>query len=54
MLVHFRGYVEFIISASEHAAWTELSEAIQAYVRRHNRDRHDPRIIELENRRKVE
>jgi hypothetical protein len=33
--------------------WTEFSKATQAYIRRRNRDRHDPRIIELENRRKV-
>lgn len=33
--------------------WTEFSKAAQAYIRRRNRDPHDPRIIELENRRKV-
>jgi hypothetical protein len=33
--------------------WTEFSKATQAYIRRRNRDRHDPRILELENRRKV-
>lgn len=33
--------------------WTESSKASQASIRRGNRDRHDPRIIELENRRRV-
>jgi hypothetical protein len=38
---------------SDYADWTDFSKASQAYIRRRNRDRHDPRIIELENRRKV-
>lgn len=50
---HFWAYVEFVINGSDYVDWTEFSKASQAYIRRRNRDRHDPRIIELENRRKV-
>ena len=50
---HFWAYTEFVIKGSDYADWTEFSKASQAYIRRRNRDRHDPRIIELENRRKV-
>jgi transposase len=50
---HFWAYVEFVINGSDYADWTEFSKATQAYIRRRNRDHHDPRIIELENRRKV-
>lgn len=50
---HFWAYVEFVINGSDDADWTEFSKATQAYIRRRNRDHHDPRIIELENRRKV-
>ena len=50
---HFWAYVEFVINGSDYRDWTEFSKASQAYIRRRNRDRHDPRIIELENRRKV-
>jgi transposase len=50
---HFWAYVEFVINGSDYPNWTEFSKATQAYIRRRNRDRHDPRIIELENRRKV-
>ena len=50
---HFWAYTEFVIKGSDYADWTEFSKASQAYLRRRNRDRHDPRIIELENRRKV-
>lgn len=50
---HFWAYVEFVVKGSDYTDWTEFSKATQAYIRRRNRDRHDPRIIELENRRKV-
>jgi transposase len=50
---HFWAYVEFVINGSDYDDWTEFSKATQAYIRRRNRDRHDPRILELENRRKV-
>jgi hypothetical protein len=50
---HFWAYVEFGINGSEYANWSEFSMASRAYIHRRNRDRHDPRILELENRRKV-
>ncbi len=50
---HFWAYVEFVINGSDYPDWTEFSKATQAYIRRRNRDRHDPAIRELENRRKV-
>jgi transposase len=50
---HFWAYVEFVINGSDYADWSEFSKATQAYIRRRNRDRHDPVIVELENRRKV-
>lgn len=50
---HFWAFVEFVIKGSDYADWTEFTKAAHAYIRRRNRDRHDPRIIELENRRKV-
>lgn len=50
---HFWAFVEFVIKGSDYADWPEFTKAAQAYIRRRNRDRHDPRIIELENRRKV-
>lgn len=50
---HFWAYVEFVINGSDYTDWTEFSKATQAYIRRRNRDHHDPRITELENRRRV-
>ena len=50
---HFWAYVEFVINGSDHSDWTAFNKATQAYIRRRNRDHHDPRIRELENRRKV-
>ena len=50
---HFWAFVEFVINGSDYRDWTEFTKAAHAYIRRRNRDRHDPRIIELENRRKV-
>lgn len=50
---HFWAYVEFVINGSDYADWAEFTKASQAYLRRRNRDRHDPVILELENRRKV-
>jgi hypothetical protein len=50
---HFWAYVEFVINGSDYQDWTEFSKATQAYIRRRNRDRRDPVIRELENRRKV-
>ncbi|HET7489796.1 MAG TPA: IS630 family transposase [Acidimicrobiales bacterium] len=50
---HFWAFGEFVIKGSDYADWSEFTKAAQAYLRRRNRDRHDPRIIEMENRRKV-
>lgn len=50
---HFWAFVEFVIKGSDYSDWHQFAKAAQAYIRRRNRDRHDPRIIELENRRKV-
>jgi DDE superfamily endonuclease len=47
---HFWEYVEFVINGSDYPDWTAFSKATQAYIRRGNRDRHDPVIRELENR----
>jgi transposase len=49
----FWAYVEFVINGSDYPDWSEFSKATQAYIRRRNRDHHDPLIRELENRRKV-
>ena len=50
---HFWAYVEFVINGSDYPDWAEFTKATHAYLRRRNRDHHDPRIRELENRRKV-
>ena len=50
---HVWAFAEFVIKGSDDADWTEFTKAAQAYIRRRNRDHHDPRIIELEHRRKV-
>lgn len=50
---HFWAYVEFVIKGSDHPSWDEFNKASRAYIARRNRDHHDPRILELENRRKV-
>ena len=39
---HFWAYVEFVINGSDYPDWTEFTKATQAYIRRRNRDRHDP------------
>jgi DDE superfamily endonuclease len=50
---HFWDFVEFVIKGSDYQDWPEFTKAAHAYIRHRNRDHHDPRIIELENRRKV-
>lgn len=50
---HFWAYVEFVINGSDYASWDEFAEASSAYIRRRNLDHRDPRIRQLENRRKV-
>jgi transposase len=50
---HFWAFVEFVVNGSDHHDWDEFTQAAHAYINRRNHDRHDPRILELENRRKV-
>lgn len=50
---HFSPYVEFVINNSDYPDWATFSKASTFYIRRRNRDHRDPRITELENRRKV-
>ena len=50
---HFWAYTEFVIKGSDYPSWEEFNKASKAYIARRNRDHHDPRILELENRRKV-
>lgn len=50
---HFWAFAEFVVKGSDYRNWAEFTKAAHAYIRRRNRDRHDPHIIELENRRKV-
>jgi hypothetical protein len=51
---HFWAYVEFVVNGSDYSDWHEFSTASNAHIHRRNRDRHDPRTLELENRRKVD
>jgi transposase len=50
---HFWAFAEFVVKGSDYRDWDEFTQATHAYIDRRNHDRHDPRIIELENRRKV-
>jgi transposase len=50
---HFWAFVEFVVKGSDHGDWDEFTRATHAYIERRNHDHHDPRIAELENRRKV-
>jgi transposase len=51
---HFWAFVEFVVKSSDHHDdWDQFTRAAHAYINRRNYDRHDPRILELENRRKV-
>jgi transposase len=43
---HFWAFAEFVIKGSGYSDWREFTKAAQTYIRRRNRDRHDPRIIE--------
>ena len=49
----FWGFVEFVIRGSDYPDWASFEHATKAYIRRRNRDHHDPRIRELEYRRRV-
>jgi transposase len=50
---HFWAYVEFVINGSDYPDWAAFSQASRAYIRRRNHDRHDPRIRQIESRRKI-
>ena len=47
------GFVEFVIRGSDYPDWATFEHATKAYIRRRNRDHHDPRIREVEYRRRV-
>jgi transposase len=49
----FWGFVEFVIRGSDYQDWAAFEHAAKGYIRRRNRDDHDPRIRELEYRRRV-
>lgn len=49
----FWGFVEFVIRASDYPDWATFEHAAKGYIRRRNRDHHDPRIRQLEYRRRV-
>ena len=50
---HFWAYVEFVVNGSDYPDWEAFCKATKAYLARRDRDHHDPRILALENRRKV-
>jgi transposase len=50
---HFWAFAEFVVKGSDYHDWDEFTHAAQAYIERRNHDHHDPRINELERRRKV-
>jgi hypothetical protein len=50
---HFRAYVEFVANGNEYRDWRDFSMGSRAYIYPCNRDRHDPRKLELEKRQKV-
>lgn len=50
---HFWAFVELVVNNSDYPDWAAFDKAAQFYIRRRNRDHHDPRIRELEYRRRV-
>lgn len=50
---HFWAFVELVVRNSDYPDWAAFEKAARFYIRRRNRDRHDPRIRELEYRRRV-
>jgi hypothetical protein len=50
---HFWAFVEFVVKGSDYRDSDEFTRAAQAHIDRRNHDHHDPRILDLENRRKV-
>lgn len=43
-------FVEYLVRGSDYPDWAAFDKAAQRYIRRRDRDHHDPRIRELENR----
>jgi transposase len=50
---HFWAFVELVINNSDYPDWGAFDKAAQFYIRRRNRDHNDPRIRELERRRRI-
>jgi hypothetical protein len=50
---HFWAFVELVINNSDCPDWATFDRAAQLYIRRRNRDRDNPRIRQLESRRRV-
>ncbi len=50
---HFWAFVELVVNNSDYPDWATFDRAARFYIRRRNRDRRDPRIQELERRRRV-
>jgi transposase len=50
---HFWAFVELVVNNSDYPDWATFDEAAHFYIRRRNRDHHDPRIRQLEARRRI-
>jgi transposase len=50
---HFWAFVELVVNNSDYPDWDAFNKAAQFYIRRRNRDHHDPRIRQLEARRRI-
>jgi transposase len=50
---HFWAFVELVVNNSDYPDWAAFDKAAQHFIRRRNRDRHDPRICQLEARRRI-
>jgi transposase len=50
---HFWAFVELVVNNSDYPDWTAFDKAAQFFIRRRNRDHHDPRIRQLEARRRI-
>ena len=52
---HLWSFTEFVVKGSDYPTWTEFTKATHAHLHRRNRDRDRdrPRIIDLENHRRL-
>jgi transposase len=50
---HFWAFVELVVNNSDYPDWAAFDKAAQLFIRRRNRDHHDPRIRQLEARRRI-